>query len=221
MKIILLIFSFLPFLFANSQTLEAESTIGSVTSINDLFTKHLKNSSKEEIIGTPFLFPNWENPGIVYSEGNKHSLRKLNYNILSDEIGSLKGKDSVFVYNKAKIDSFTINKKVFKKYNESFYEVLNDGVKINLLKKYKVEIVEGMFNPIDGTKEKNRFKIIDDFYIKSGNNGGFEKYIPSRKSISSIFKENNDLVKKFIKENKLSFKKEEDVIEIFEYYNKL
>ncbi len=219
MKNILFVLSFFSILFINAQILEAQSTVGTVTSMNDLFTKHLTNSNNEEVSGNPFLFQNWENTGVVYSERNAHSLKKLNYNIFSDDIGALKGKDSVLIYDKVKIDSFLINKKMFKKYYKSFYEVIYNGSKITLLKKYEVNIVEGMFNPIDGTKEKRRFKTIDDFYIKKGND--IVKYVPSKKTISNIFDEHSDLVKKFIKKDKLSLKKEKDLIQIFKYYDQL
>jgi len=219
MKSLIIISFLLSFFLISSQELATQSSVGTVTSMNDLFTKHLKASGNEEVLGSPFLFSNWENTGVIYSEGNKHSLKKLNYNILSDEVGSLKGKDSVLTYDKVKIDSFLIGKKTFKKYYKSFYEVLYNGAKISLLRKYEVNIIEGMFNPIDGTKEKSRFKTIDDFYIKKGED--IVKYIPSKKTISSVFDEHRDLVKKFIKENKLSLKKEKDLIQIFEYYNQL
>ncbi len=73
------------------------------------------------------------------------------------------GKDSVLVFNKAIIDSFSVNKGMVKKYNDLFYQIMYDGSKITLLKKHKVNIVEGIFNSIDGAKKKSRFKTIDDF----------------------------------------------------------
>jgi len=219
MKNILFVLSFFSILITNAQTLEAQSTVGTVTSMNDIFTKHLTNSNNEEVLGNPFLFQDWENIGVVYSEGNTHSLKKLNYNIFSDDIGALKGKDFDLIYDKVKIDSFLINKKMFKKYYKSFYEVIYNGSKITLLKKYEVNIIEGMFNPIDGTKEKSRFKTTDDFYLKKGNE--IVKYVPSKKAISNVFDEHSDLVKKFIKKNKLSLKKEKDLIQIFKYYDQL
>ncbi len=219
MKIFLIVYLFFSILYLNAQVFESQSTVGTVVSMDDIFTKHLNKAAKEEILGSPFLFPSWKNAGYIYAEGNLHTLKNLNYNILSDEIGTLVGKDSVLVFNKAIIDSFSVKKVMFKKYNELFYQVMYDGSKITLLKKYEINIVEGMFNPIDGTKKKSRFKTIDDYYIKNSNN--IVKFTPSKRSILSIFKEDEIRVKKFIKQNKLSFKKEIDLIKIFEYYNQL
>ncbi len=219
MKKILFVYSFFSIFFVNAQELEAQATVGTVTSMDDIFTKHLKVSGKEEITGNPFLFSKWDNVGVVYSQGNSYSYKKLNYNILSDDIGTLKSKDSVLTFDKVKIDSFIVKNIKFRKYHDLFYEVLYQGSKISLLKKYEIQIVEGMFNPTDGTKEKSRFKTTDDYYIK--NSQGVVKFIPSKKSFSAIFEGNADMVKKYMKQNRLSLKKEKDLIDIFEYYNQL
>lgn len=219
MKEFLFIYSLFSIFFVRAQVLEAQSTVGNVISMNDIFTKHLKVSGKEEITGNPFLFSNWDNDGVVYSEKKSYSYEKLNYNILSDDIGILKSRDSVLIFNKVIIDSFIVKNKKFKKYHNWFYEVLYQGSKISLLKKYEVQIVEGAFNPIDGTKGKSRFKMIDDYYIE--NSSGIVKFIPSKKSILGIFEDEIVMVKKFIKQNKLSLKKEKDLIDIFKYYNQL
>jgi hypothetical protein len=219
MKEFLFIYSLFSIFFVKAQELEAQSTVGNVISMNDIFTKHLKVSGKEEITGNPFLFSNWDNVGVVYSETRSYSYKKLNYNIFSDDIGILKSKDSVLIFSKVKIDSFIVKNKKFRKYHNRFYEVLYQGSKISLLKKYEVQIVEGMFNPIDGTKEKSRFKTTDDYYIE--NSIGIVEFVPSKKTISSIFEDETVMVRKFIKQKKLSLKKEKDLIEIFKYYNQL
>jgi len=219
MKNYLLVFSFFSTFFINAQELEAQSSVGTVTSMQDIFTKHLKNSTEQEVSGSPFLFSSWNNSGVLYYEGNSYALKKLNYNILSDDIGTLKGVDSVLTYEKVKIDSFSVSKKMFKKYLDSFYEVLSDGSKTSLLKKYEVSIIDGMFNPIDGTKEKSRFKITDDYYKIINND--IVKFYPSKKSVLNSFKEYDIEMNKYIKQNKLSFKKEKDLIQIFDFYNQL
>ena len=203
----------------NAQVFETQSGIATIRTLSDVFTEPLNKSGKNEILGSPFLFPNWNNVGKIYSKGNTHSLRNFNYDVLSDDIGTLVGKDSILVFNKVSIDSFSVHKKIFKKYNGQFYNVINEGSKISLLIKHEVYIVEGFLNPIDGIKGKSRFKTIDDYYIKKSNN--IVKFIPSKRSILSIFKEDEIRVKKFIKQNKLSFKKEKDLIKIIEYYNQL
>lgn len=217
MKKTLILYFFFTIISGHAQKFDAQATVGTVTSMNDIFTKHLKSSSGEEVTGNPFLFSEWNRPGVVYSGENAYPLKEMNYNILSDDIVILRSKDSVFTFNKVKIDSFSIHTKRFKKYNTSFYEVLYNGSEISLLKKYDVEIIEGMFNPMDGTKEKSRFKTVDDFYIEKEKS--VVKFIPSKKSITSIFKDKSPSVKKFIKQNKLSLKKENDLIEIFKFYN--
>ena len=219
MKKTLLFLLLLAVFYGNSQELDAQALNGNISSMDDLFRKQLKRSGKSEVTGNPFLFKDWDNVGVIKSNGKLYNYKNINYNIYSDELGILKSKDSVFVFEKGLVDSFKIQNRNFHKFNNSFFEVLYLGFKVSFLKKYEAKIVEGMFNPTDGSREKDRLVIIDDYYIK--NKSDIIKFSPSKKTISSLFNDQKDSVKSYIKKNKLSYKKETDLIKIFEYYNQL
>ena len=76
-----------------------------------------------------------------------------------------------------------------------------------------------MFNPIDGTREKNRFNIIDDYYIMKGEH--IVKYKITKKSVLELCNDNQDKVKKYIKKNNLSYKKDIDLKLILKYCNEI
>ncbi|MEN8125630.1 MAG: hypothetical protein ABFR32_10930, partial [Bacteroidota bacterium] len=93
-------------IYGNSQELDAQSLNGDITSINDLFSKQLKRLGRSEISGNPFLYKEWNNVGSINSKDIIHNYKNINYNIYSDELVTLKGKDSVFIFDKHLVDSF-------------------------------------------------------------------------------------------------------------------
>lgn len=205
--------------YGNSQETNVESAQGTITSMDDFFSKKLVGSGQSEVSGNPFLYDEWNNVGTINSKGKTYNYNNLNYNIYKDEVALSKGKDSVFVIDKDLVDSFTINNKNFQKYNNSFYEVLVLGKKVSLLKKYEIKVIEGMFNPTDGKKEIDRLSIVDDYYVNE--TGNILKFKPSKKALTKLFSDKENEVNNYIKMNKLSYKKEGDIIKIFKFYNEI
>jgi hypothetical protein len=188
-----------------------------VGGMNNLWQYHTFKTAAEDVKGNPFLFEEWNTKGIVYSDGKSFNVDKLNYNIYKEEIGTLKEKESVFVYDTQYIDSVKIDNIRLHKLDGKFYEVLQTGSKASLFKKYDTRIVDGMVNNMDGTKQKSRLVIMDDYYVLSG--GNLQKFKPSKGALDDIFGAQGSEMKKIMKEKKLSYKKEEDLISIFESYN--
>ena len=200
-----------------SQELEAQAYVGEVISMNDLFSKQLKSKSGSEIKGNPYLYKEWKKNGIVISNGNRHQYHAINYDIYRDQVVVFKSKDSVFIIDKNLIDAFVVNNRKFSQFKGSFYEELYTGSQVSLLKKYEAKIVEGMFNPTDATRQPDRLNIVDDYYIKKGED--IVRFSPSKKSLSETFGISQGELKSYLKKNKLSYKNEKDLIEIFEHYN--
>ena len=203
----------------NQDILNEESGNGLVGGVNDLWNYHTVKRGAEEISGNPFLFDDWNNGGVVYSEGNAFDIEKLNYNVYSDEIAELKSQNEVFVIDKGVIDSLMISGRRFHKLNGSFYEMLSTGAKLNLLKRHTTRISEGQFNPTDGTTTPSRLVQMEDYYISKG--GAITKFKPSKSSVMQLCSDREKEIKKLVKDENLSFKKEKDLGRIFDYYNKL
>jgi len=199
-----------------AQEVDSNQLIGGM---NNLWQYHTFKTATEDVKGNPFLFEEWNTKGVVYSDGKIYNVDKLNYNIYKEEIGALKEKESVFVYDSQYIDSVKIDNVRLHKLDGKFYEVLQTGSKASLFKKYDTRIVDGMVNNMDGTKQKDRLVIMDDYYVRT--QGKLEKFKPSKGSLEDIFGSEAQEMKKIIKAEKLSYKKEKDLINIFEFYNGL
>ena len=223
MRLVLMMFAIfsagLGFSQSTEELLNEESDRGLVGGINDLWLYNTVRSGNEEITGNPFLYEDWNNEGVVYAKGVAHSISKLNYNMYSDEVAELKSKNEVFVYDKAAIDSLEISGRHFKKLNGSFYEVISKGDKLSLLKQHSTRVQKGQFNPTDGTTTPSRLVRMEDYYTSQS--GKVDKFKPSKGSVMDLFADKQSEVKKFIKDEKLSYKNEEDLMRLFDFYNKL
>jgi len=217
MKYLFFILSLITFGLNHAQELEAQPLVGEVITMNDLFTKQLRSKSGNEIKGNPYLYKEWKKNGVVLSNGEKHQYHAINYDIYRDQVVVFKSKDSVFIIDKHLIDGFLINNRRFTQYNGAFYEDLFTGNKVSLLKKYETKIIEGMFNPTDATRKPDRLSIVDDYYIKKGES--IVKFSPSKKSLAKVLGVSQGELKTYLKKNKLSYKNDKDLIEIFRHYN--
>lgn len=99
-----------------------------------------------------------------------------------------------------------------------FYEVLADG-KLTLVKHYWVQSIRPNYNAAFGTGDKNtRINIQDDYYVIS--NGKAEKISPGKKSVTAVMKDKEGTVSKYLKDNNVNYKSEDDLIRLFAFYNK-
>ena len=118
----------------HAQDVDSDELVGGM---NNLWQYHTFKSGNEELKGNPFLFEDWNTKGVVYSKGKYLEVDKLNYNIHKEEIGSLKEKESVFVYESQNIDSVKIDNIRLHKLDGKFYVALETGAKASLYKKYE------------------------------------------------------------------------------------
>lgn len=222
MKNFLVLFMFSLLSVMTNQGLYAQDEVDAnqlVGGMTNLWQYHSFKTGNEELKGNPFLFEDWNTKGVVYSEGKYFEVDKLNYNIHKEEIGTLKEKESVFVYETKYIDSVKIDDTRLHKMDGKFYEVLETGSKASLFKKYATRIAEGQVNVTDQSKGPSRLVIMDDYYVLSG--GKLMKFKPSKSSLEDVFGDQAAAMKKIMKSEKLSYKKQDDLISIFEAYNNL
>jgi len=100
-----------------------------------------------------------------------------------------------------------------------FFSLISEG-KITLLKKTNLLIMESNYNvTMDvGTKSDNYVKK-DKYYVKTGDKISEVKL--KKKIILKKFKENAEKVESYITENNLKLKDENDLKQIFDFYNNL
>lgn len=186
--------------------------------------------SKTKVEGSNYLFNNWANMASIYTIDNKgYKIPKVNFNVkfnrfeanLSD--GS---KDSIFAFNSKTIDKVVIgNQEFVKKVVEGkgsnyFLELIQRGDKISLLKSYNATLISGNVNPMT-QKKLTDDKISINFIYYIDRNGKLEDIKLKKSTVLKLMSDKNGELKTFINENKLSFKEEDDIKKIFNYYNSI
>ena len=169
------------------------------------------------IDGSIYLFNNWKNyPVVVKSKDNKiFTLDNVNFNLRTNRLVTKISQDSIFVLNMKSIETVDIQWKLFKKvYTEigsRIFEVIYESEKVSLLNFHSVKLVEGSVNPMLSRKT-DKLVHKEVYYVL--NDQGINELRLKKKSILNSFASNdnekNSLLKYFL-ENKLSFKKIDDV----------
>ncbi len=131
------------------------------------FTQQSYVIKGETVLGSPFLFWDW-NPGRLKTpDGREYTTMKFKYDVYDQVVHFNDGKDSMEVnepvdefsiivkesdgdqvYNFKKSEAFGKNK------NKGFYEVVQEGKNISVLKYYKMEIISLTYNI--GNSSSNR-----------------------------------------------------------------
>ncbi|MBU2939404.1 hypothetical protein KO494_07610 [Lacinutrix sp. C3R15] len=189
----------------------------------------IKNASVvNDMEGSSYLFENWNNNAIIYDlSGKSYNLPNCNFNIESNRIEAQLDdvKDKIFAFNTRDITKVEINNKVFLKKNTTkgnnrLVEVLQEGDKTTLFKAYDISITKATVNPMTQQKMgKDKIVIQTKYYVEKANK---TQPIKLKKAVlMEVMVDKKNEVKTYIKENKLSITKEQDLIEILNYYNTL
>ena len=115
---------------------------------------------------------------------------------------------------------------MLKKYKDKsletkFYFVLSEGQQITFLKGHYAVIENAKVNLLTDIVEENSKYAIDEKYYISKDNATVVEVKLRKSSILNEMKDHKDEVVTFVKENNLSYNKEEDLIKIMRYYNGL
>ncbi len=221
MKKIVSILLILSFSFAYSQFENGVST-GNLN-LNGA-TLSVKSTLNKEILGSPYLFDNWNTLATIQSSnGTSYSIKNLNFDTRIDRFVSEVAVDSVFVFTPIAVKQVKINNKTFKNLfihdTYAYYEVIAFGKGKELLRKsYKI-LEEGVKDPFTHAKKPDKYMLKTIYFINSVD--GLQEVKLKKKHFLKIFGINSKLIKKFISQNKLSLKKDLDLKKIFDYYKKI
>jgi len=179
----------------------------------------------KKIIGNIYVFKNWNNKCIITIGDEVFKLSNINLNIKTDRFEAQVGKDSMFAFNTSNIDFVYINNRKFKSFympqqskNRNF-EIVFDGKQLKLLKGYEVGIRFNDPDPLMVKKNVDNYFTTLTYYIKNEEN--IDKIKLKKKSILALFNNKSNLVSDFVKENKLSYKNENDLNKMFIYFDSL
>ena len=201
-----------------------------ISNLSDISGTVITQKNYAEVNGSPYFFDKWVNGNVVLANGKAIKDIGLKYDQVKDEL-LFAGKNNEEYYFNDPIKEFTLvgekNKVAFvflfrngfpdmKNLTvKSFYEVVTDG-EIKLLKKNVKSISE--------TKEYNSATTVKNI------NDNFNYYLANSTGITQLKKDDmkvlatalneqkSSLILEYAKKNKLSPKKEEDLIKVITFY---
>ncbi len=189
----------------------------------------IKNINKSKVSGSYYYFNNWKNTAVIYTIDNKgYKLKNVNFNIKDNRLeAQIRNQvaDKIFAFNtsdvsKATIGNHTFVSKILPNKPNTLVERLLSSSNANLYKYYENEIKEATVNPMTHQKMGDD-KIVLKTTLFLELDGKIKELRLKKNSILTMFKNKEKEIKSYVKENKLSYKAEEDVKKIIDYYNSL
>ncbi|OIQ28141.1 MAG: hypothetical protein BM564_10465 [Bacteroidetes bacterium MedPE-SWsnd-G2] len=191
----------------------------------------ITNSSKKDPIkGSVYLYDGWQNISTVYFGDQANTLTKFNYNIKYDRFEARFSQDSVLVLNPLKVTKVIVNNREFKRMEDpsspgsmSFFEIVCNSDNVVIIKQHRVSKKEGSFNPMTQQQIKPDEYIKSAVYFVSKDKGEKFKKTKLKKStvLSLVDSEKREAIANYVKEEKLSYKDEQDLHKILEHSNSI
>lgn len=204
-----------------------------IFSVNGQFMKDglgrpIKENKFIQTDGSPYLYDNWLKGEVKSNNGVVDAGNELRYDIAEDRIlfKGRKGEEMDFV---DLIVSFTLysdtGKRNFRRFGDipeykglPFFEVLNEGEKLLLLKK---TIREAMYNKAYGSATTTKSFSESTRYYLMKSDGSYKKIKKDRKVIIEALADKATEIEAYLQTNKTDFKKDADLSRLLTYYNSL
>jgi hypothetical protein len=233
MRLLLFTFLFFSASLIFSQTTNSPDNTTAYISIVESFSKALNTygeagtffNKPKKIVGNIYVFEDWNTKSNIVMNDKVYKLKKINLNMLTDKFEAKVGIDSMFAFNSSNIDYIVINNRKFKNYYEAGsggnrnFELIYDGDELKLLKGYEVGVRYNEPDPLMIKKNVDNYFTTKTYYIKRGED--IKQIKLKKKNILNVFGSKASVVDKFVKSNKLSYKKEKDLNKMFIYYDSL
>lgn len=204
--------------------LETISNFNLSTFTGGYFHKESSSFNKidnKEILGSFYLFENWNSKSKIETFTNRvYNINNLNFDLEEGKFLSKISRDSMYVYKNLK--EVFINKKRFINIENKYYEVLVNGTPYSLIKNYygvlKPAITNKMTNQLIKAPEYvAKYK----YYLKGENDSSIKEVFLKKNTILKLLNTKKKGVNIYVKDKKISYKKEKDLIKIISYYNSL
>ncbi|TAD96834.1 MAG: hypothetical protein EAZ97_13345 [Bacteroidetes bacterium] len=186
--------------------------------------------------GDPYFINQWLPTEVLNNEGVKYqpSLIKLDIYEAQEVLMKRTTGDSIILdYNKIRQISIsdTVKKKiyVFRRIAEprrqetkaDFYQVLLEGKYSLFVKRGKYVLKADFKGAYSNGIFYDEYKPTNIFYVKNATNDALEEVKNSKKAFLKALPNQEELLKTYIKTEKIDFDKEEDLIKLIRYYNSL
>ena len=192
---------------------------------SDFGTSFFYNQPNKFIIGSAYLFDEWNNDGEIQTlTGERFLVRNINLNISRNAFeAKINDNDSIFSFTFNNIKQIIINGKSYKNYyyNEDnrVYELIYSGKNFTLLKGFDVKLVTGSGNPMVN-RSNDKYVKKESYFIRSKSEKTIENFKMNKRSLNRLFEKSAvDLnrILGFIDSGNLSYKDEKDVISMLEF----
>tara|TARA_R110002073_G_scaffold336208_1_gene530872 strand:- start:15582 stop:16280 length:699 start_codon:yes stop_codon:yes gene_type:complete len=182
----------------------------------------------DKVRGTPYMFENWNNNSEILTEDKKtYQIADLNYNVSSDMFAVKISTDSVFIFRPDYLKEVTINNRTFKKKLDvvsglfNYYEVIATSEKGEILKRSRKTIRTGITNRLTMQREPDYYVLKEDYYYLNFDDESIQELPLKKKNVLKVLGSKSVQIKEYVSEHKLSVKDEEDLQQIFKFYDSL
>lgn len=220
---LIILFSFnLSLSQSNSQTDFRSALTGKSANFGSSF---FYNQPNKVILGSTYLFDEWNNDGEIQTvTGERFLVRNINLNLSRNAFeAKVNDNDSIFSFNFNNIKQIVINGKSYKNYyfNEEnrVYELIYSNEKFSILKGFSVKLVTGSGNPMVN-RSNDKYVKKESYFIRDTEDKSIQKFKLNKRSLGKLFS-NKDLdlerIERFSSSKRISFKDEEDVIQLLKF----
>lgn len=229
-KSIFLLCISLPFYWGILGAQEWEQNLNDLRDLTRFYNKDFNNlevkNNYSSIEGSPFLYNDFRKGEVALKNGNIFR-GEFRYDKYADQV-EFKVKQGIYwvanpdLVDYIKIDSIYlifVSKNTEHPDKGSYYEVLVAGKCYLLLKEGVILQSAELPKPYTDAKPAKFIKRKNLYYFLVDKN--IPVRISSKKTISEVLSDKSSEISAFIRKNKLSYKKEKDLIRIVNYYNSL
>lgn len=207
---------------SNSQTDFRSALTGKSANFGSSF---FYNQPNKVILGSTYLFDEWNNDGEIQTvTGERFLVRNINLNLSRNAFeAKVNDNDSIFSFNFNNIKQIVINGKSYKNYyfNEEnrVYELIYSNENFSILKGFSVKLVTGSGNPMVN-RSNDKYVKKESYFIRDAEDKSIQKFKLNKRSLGKLFS-NKDLdlerIERFSSSKRISFKDEEDVIQLLKF----
>ena len=178
--------------------------------------------AQKTVEGTKYFFEDWNNRAFIYSSnGERMIVNKVNLNMQQKVFESKFINDITFIFSFRNVEKIVVKNRTFKKYYgendvEGVYELIYEADKFSLLKKFSIKHISASPNPMTSQKERY-IRQYQYFFLK---NNEIKPFLMRKKNVISLVGLNDEgtiKMNNFVKMNRLSFKKENDLKRILDF----
>jgi uncharacterized protein YdeI (BOF family) len=178
-------------------------------------------NAKIKTEGSAYYFDNWNTEGLIYTKDNKrYKIKKVNINLYDNTLEAIYDEGYVFTFNTSNLVKIVINKKIFRVLTLddelNIFELFFNN-RLSIYRYNSVSYYKNSQNPMVNRKV-NEYISKEKYYLYD--KGRLTKIKLSNKYFSKLFQSetiSQEFILDFIKKNKLSLKKEADLIKVLNF----